>query len=150
MRVSSEVFDKMKIEKIFPPAKENWNTLYVQFASVSSVQTFYKNSRYLQSNQRLIPYIPKELYPRFKELQSIAYNLRHSDMKYKTKVDIGASGLMLYKRKPTCGSWTAVLTSLPTSSSSKPTDPVHLNLRPQSAFYSSSSNNLEKNPQSSS
>jgi hypothetical protein len=80
MRVSGEVFYKMKIEKIFPPSKENWNTLYVQFASVSSVQTFYKNSRYLQTNQRLVPYIPKELYPRFKKLQSIAYTLRHSDL----------------------------------------------------------------------
>ena len=143
MKVSSEVFDEMEIERIFPPEKEDWNTLYVQFASVSSVQTFYKNSRYLQSNQRLVPYIPKELYPRFKELQSIAYSLRHSDMKYKTKVDIGSSGLLLYKRKPASGSWTAVLTSLPTSSSTKTTDPVHLNLRPQSSFYSSIINSQE-------
>ena len=132
MKVSSEVFDKLKIEKIFPPAKEHWNTLYVQFTSVQSVQTFYRFSKHLRKNQRLVPYITRELYPRFRELQSMAYTLRHSDMKYKTRVKILNNNLVLSKRSPSESTWTTVLTSPATNLQIKPTNPVQLNLRPNS------------------
>ena len=140
MKVNSEVFDKMKIEKIFPPAKNNWDTLYVQFASMSSLKTFYNHSRHLRRGQRLVPYISKEFYPRFRELQSIAYNLRHSDIKYKTRVNFENNKLVLFKKNPSQGTWTVVRTS-PAVAADLQTqirDPVQLNLRPQSAFSFSS------------
>lgn len=134
MKVSRDVFENMKIEQIFPSARNNWDTLYVQFAVESSVQTLYKYARNLQKNQRLVPYIPKELYPKFRELQSIAYTLRHSDLKYRTHVKIVHSNLVLMKRKSNENSWTEVMTDqvhLPRANS---TNSVQLNLRPQTAF----------------
>ena len=113
MTVSGAVFDKMEVEKIFPPAKEDWDMLYVKFASESSVHTIYKYSRHLKHKQRLVPYIPKHFFPRYKGLESLAYNLRHSESKFKTRVKMGISDLVLYKRKPNEYSWTAIPT--PTS-----------------------------------
>ena len=137
LKVSRDVFENLEIEEIFPPAKNSWDTLYVQFACESSVQTLYKYARNLQKNQRLVPYIPKELYPRFRELQSIAYTLRHSDLKYKTNIKIVDSNLILFKRKPSEYSWTAVMIpQVQHQPSSPPSEAnlVQLNLRPQSAF----------------
>ena len=108
MKVSGEVFDEMKVEKIFPPARENWNTLYIRFASESSVHTLYNYTRHLRSNQRLVPYIQKQFYPRYKAMENLAYTLRHSEMKYKTRVKMGISDLVLYKRMPNESSWIAV------------------------------------------
>ena len=108
MKVSGEMFDEMKVEEIFPPAKEHWNKLYIQFASESSVHTLYNYTRHLRSNQRLVPYIPKQFYPRYKAMETLAYTLRHSEMKYKTRVKMGISDLVLYKRKPNESYWVAV------------------------------------------
>ena len=88
MKVSGKVFDRMEVVKIFPTARDNWNTLYLEFASESSVQIIYKNSRHLKRHQRLVSYIPKQLYTRFQGLEETAYNLRHSSIKYKTRVKI--------------------------------------------------------------
>ena len=146
MKVPSEVFDAMKIEKIFPPAKESWNTLYIQFAAESSVKTLYRYTRDMQNSQRLVPYIPKVLYPTYKELKELAFTLRHSDIRYKTRMLIGETDLILYKRKPEDKKWVPVTlekscrnplisstSTMPASISISP-DPAHLNLRPQSAF----------------
>ena len=121
-------------EHIFPPAKEKWNTLYVQFSSLSSVRFFYRQSKYLKNNQRIIPYIPKQLYPKFKELQSIAFTLRHSATKYKTKVKIADTGLVLLKRKPSEYTWTTVIPQQPEPNSP---EPVQINLRPMSTLFTS-------------
>jgi hypothetical protein len=47
-------------------------------------------------------------YHRYKDLESLAYNLRHSESKYKTRVKMGTSDLVLYKRKPSENYWTVV------------------------------------------
>ena len=176
MKVSGEVFDEMHVEQIFPPANENWNKLYIKFASESSVHTLYKYTRHLRSNQRLVPYIPKQFYPRYKAMESLAYTLRHGEIKYRTRVKMGISDLVLYKRKPNESSWIAVppppdipqviLTehtidqplspapgrsdrrfsrdSTSTHQSTKPSSPVQLNLRPNSAFALSSKSVSQK------
>ena len=103
-----EVFDDMIVERVFPPAKETWNTIYVTFVHESSVQILYNYTRHLQKAQRHVSYIPKQFYPRYKALESLAYNLRQSPDKYKTRVKMGASDLVLYKRKSNVHSWIAV------------------------------------------
>ena len=113
MKVGGEVFDGLEVEKIFPPAKENWNTLYVEFTSETSVSILYNYSRNLRKNQRLVPYIPKQFYSRYRTLESAAYNLRHSDVKYKTRVRMGSTDLVLWKKKPSESFWTPV--QLPTT-----------------------------------
>ena len=103
-----DIFKEMKVDDIFPPAKENWDTLYVKFASERSVHTLYRYSKYLQKNQRLVPYIPNQFYPRYRELENLTYNIRHGDYKYKTRVMMGTTDLILYKRKFNERYWSAV------------------------------------------
>ena len=163
MKVPSAVFETLKIKHIFPPAREPWNILYIEFASESSVHTLYSFTRNMQSCQRLVPYIPKLLYPEYKELQSLAYSLRHSDMKYKTRVRMGKSAFVLFKRKPQEKSWVSVpvmpqkgnqehsatqghqdnLNDPSILSRSSP-DSALLNLRPQSAFAASINSENQK------
>ena len=95
MAVCEELFDSMEIEKIFPPAKEEWDMLYLRFTSESSVQPLYKHSTHLKNKQRLVPYMPKQFYPRYKELESLAYILRHSENNFKTRIRMGISDLVL-------------------------------------------------------
>ena len=79
-------------------------------------------------------------------MKDLAYTLRHSDIRYKTRVLIGETDLILYKRKPEDKKWVPVTlekqgrtplinstSTIPFSNSISP-DPAHLNLRPQSAF----------------
>ena len=147
MRISGEEFDKIGIENIFPPAKDKWNTLYVHFSSSSTVRLFYRQAKFLRKYQRIIPYIPKQLYTKFNELQAIAFTLRHSDTRYKTKVQIADTGLILLKRKPNEYTWTTVLADeqhggLPQQSEPEAPEPEQINLRPMSTLFSSIRNNI--------
>ena len=110
MRMDQEVFDKLGIRTIFPPAKDNWETLYVQFESEIAVNTIFSYAKNLKKNQRLVRYIPKEFYERYRAMEGDAYLLRHSDKKYKTKVQMGFYDLILYK-KEAGGIWSTVTSS---------------------------------------
>ena len=140
MKVSEEVFDEMEMEKVFAPAREDWNTLYIKFASESSVHKLYSYTRNMKTTLRLVPYIPKQFYHRYKDLESLAYNLRHSGIKYKTRVKMGTSDLILYKRKPSEMYWSVVVPSAPAILSNDSKSPDHLNLRPNSGVISKKSN----------
>ena len=111
-----------------------------KFASESSVHKLYSYTRNMKTNLRLVPYIPKQFYHRYKDLESLAYNLRHSGIKYKTRVKMGTSDLILYKRKPSEIYWTVALPSAPAILSNDSTSPNHLNLRPNSGVISKKSN----------
>ena len=84
---------------------------------------------------RLVPYIPSEFYMRSRELESLAFNLRHGDIKYKTRVKMGISDLVLYKKKPFESHWIPVNTSQNTSRHlNENLETVQLNLRPNSGI----------------
>ena len=107
MRMDQEVFNSLGIKKVFPPAKENWDTLYLAFESETAVNTIFNYAKNLKKDQRLVRYIPKEFYDRYRAMEGDAYLLRHSVKKYKTKVQMGISDLVLYK-KESGGRWSAV------------------------------------------
>ena len=110
MKIKEDVFNTMDIVRIFPPAKEEWDRLYVQFSSQTSVNTIYSYAKYLQKDQRLVTYIPHQFYDRYRALESLAYTLRHSELKYKTRVKMGSSDLILYKKKPGESTWSVIPT----------------------------------------
>jgi DNA-dependent RNA polymerase auxiliary subunit epsilon len=92
---------------VFPPARENWDTLYMEFESENDVNIFFKYAKNLQKNQRLVRYIPHEFYDRYRAMEADAYLLRHSDLKFKTRIKMGINDLVLYKRHGN-ESWTTV------------------------------------------
>ena len=133
MNVSEEIFNEMQIEKVFSPARDNWNTLYVKFASESSIHKLNSYAGNMKSNLRLIPYIPKQFYSRYRELESQAYKLRHSEVKFKTRIKMGTSDLVLYKRESHQTSWSLVATAENiVEKSNEKSETFHFNLRPNS------------------
>lgn len=99
---------KIDIVKVFPTAKEEWNTLYVEFGSESEVDKLFSYTKVIcKADHRLTRWIPKELYNRFRALESMAYKLRQ-DMKIqgskvRTRVKVGRSDLEFSVRFPNTG-----------------------------------------------
>ena len=98
----------LRLRRFFLPQKKSWDKLYVQFSSQTSVNIIYSHAKYLRKDQRLVTYI--QLYERYRAMERLAYKLRHSEAKFKTRVKMGASDLILYKKKPGESTW-RVLTS---------------------------------------
>ena len=118
---------------MFAPEIDNWNTLYIKFESESSVHKLFSYTRNMKNTMRLVPYIPDEFYMRSRELESLAYTLRHSEIKYKTRIKMGISDLVLYKRKPFEKYWVPVNTSHDaTRLLNENSGTIQLNLRPNS------------------
>lgn len=110
MRIGEEVFNSLNIRKVFPPARENWDTLYVECESETDINIIFKYAKNLKKNQRLVRYIPHEFYDRFRAMEADAYLLRHSEPKFKTRIKMGINDLVLYKRIGS-GNWTIVPSS---------------------------------------
>ena len=108
MKIGESVYDTLNIKQIFPPAKDNWDTLYVRFESEASVNTIYTYAKNLKKENRLVRYIPKQFYDRYRAMESEAYLLRHSAEKFKTRVKMGVTNLILYKKKPSERTWSIV------------------------------------------
>ena len=77
------------------------------FESETAVITIFQYAKNLKKDQRLVRYIPKEFYDRYRAMEGDAYLLRHGVIKYRTKVQMGISDLVLYKKEPG-GRWSSV------------------------------------------
>ena len=105
MKVKPSDIEKIDIVRIFPPAKEDWDTLYVEFGSEFEVDKLFRYTRVInKADHRLVRWIPKELYERFRALDSFAYKLR-VDMrsqgeKLKTRIKVGRDDLELSLKYP--------------------------------------------------
>ena len=105
MKMMPSVIEKLNIIRIFPPAKPDWNVLYVEFGSdyeVDSIFSLTKNM--VKRDHRVIRWIPKQMYARFRAVESLAYSFRQEEG-LKTRVKIGRSDLMLSTRHPQSSIW---------------------------------------------
>ena len=135
MKVSENEVEDMQVEKVFPPARSDWSTLYVRFVSESSVHKLYSHSRNMKTTLRLVPYIPKQFYSRYRELESQAYQLHHSEVKYKTRIKMGTSDLISYKRETYNNSWSIVTQAQDSTDQNQlGISEPQLNLRPNSGL----------------
>ena len=108
MKVKPCDIAKIDIVKVFPPAKKEWNTLYVEFGSESEVDKLFSYTKVIcKADHRLTRWIPKELYNRFRALESMAYKLRQDrkiqGSKVRTRVKVGRSDLEFSVRLPNAG-----------------------------------------------
>ena len=111
MKVKPCDIEKIDIFKVFPPAKEEWNTLYVEFSSESEVDQLFRHTKVIsKADHRLTRWIPKELYSRFRALESMAYkfrqDMRAQGSKVRTRVKVGRSDLEFSVKLPNAG-WKA-------------------------------------------
>ena len=92
--------DKLNITRIFPPAKQDWNVLYVEFGSQFEVDTIFRHTRNMvKKDHRVINWIPKQMYDRFRAVESLAYTIRKEEG-LKTRVKIGRTDFTLLTRDP--------------------------------------------------
>ena len=105
MKMEPSVIGKLNIVNVFHPAKDDWNTLYIELGSDQEVDTLYTYTRNIKKkDHRVFPYIPKELYRRYRAAETFLYNVRHED-KVKTKVKIGLDDLVLLIKSPGSTYW---------------------------------------------
>jgi hypothetical protein len=100
MKVKPSVIEQLDIVKVFHPAKDDWNTLYLELGHELEVDLLYTHTKNItKQDHRVFPYIPKEMYRRYRAAESHLYNVRHED-KVKTKVKIGLADLVLSIKVP--------------------------------------------------
>ena len=104
MKVRPSDIDKLDIVKIFPPAKEDWNVLYVEFGSEYQVDKLFSYTKRMVGDNRIVRWYPKQMYDRYRAVESIAYHIRKS-VKHKTRVSIGKDDIELCTREPTSNFW---------------------------------------------
>ena len=105
MKMLPSLIEKLNIMRIFPPARPDWNVLYVEFGSDYEVDTIFSFTKNMdKKDYRVIRWIPKQMYDRFRAVESLAYNLRQ-EAGLKTRVKIGRADLVLSTRDSTSSVW---------------------------------------------
>ena len=105
LKVRPSDIEKLDIVKIFPPAKENWNVLYVEFGNEHQVdQLFTYTKRMVKQDHRVVRWFPRQMYDRYRAVEAIGYEIRKS-VKHKTRVNIGFDDIELHTRMPNSNVW---------------------------------------------
>ena len=105
LKVPPSSIERLNIVRIFPPTKSDWNVLYVEFGSDHEVDTIFSYTKNMaKKDHRVIRWIPKQMYDRFRAVESLAYNLRQ-EAGLKTRVKIGRDDLVLSTRDPKSSIW---------------------------------------------
>ena len=104
MKMKEEDIEELKIVKIFPPAKPEWNTLYVEFESREMVNFLMSFTQYMRRDMKenrpsIEKYIPRELFNRYSAIEKEAYEIRkQSNFKSATNVSFGDTDFILKTR----------------------------------------------------
>ena len=105
MKVRPSEIDKLDIVKVFHPAKDNWNVIYVELGSEYQVDSLFSYTRMMvKKDHRVTRWIPRKMYQRFSALQTVAYNMRKNDG-VKTRVKIGQCDFELSIREQGSSYW---------------------------------------------
>ena len=77
MKVPTSDIAKLDIVSIFPPARDDWNVPYVEFASDHDVDFIFSyTKRIVKKENRVTHWIPKQMYERCRAVEGIAYSIR--------------------------------------------------------------------------
>ena len=115
MKMRRYDIEKLDIVNIFPPAKENWNVLYVELGSDRQVDMVMSHTRYMvKQDHRVLRWYPRQMYDRYRAVESMAYDIR-KNLKQKTRVKIGRDDIELSTREAdsTVWRWQVLPASLP-------------------------------------
>ena len=91
--------------KIFPPARDEWNVLYVELDSKREVDFIYTFTQYMRRDVKgdgkpeVQLYVPKQMYKRFMAINLLALRMREdSGRKVGTRVTLGKDDFILQQR----------------------------------------------------
>ena len=102
MKILPSVIEELDIVRVFAPAKENWNVLYVELGSEFQADSIFSYTKVMKGDNRVVRWFPKEMFARYNALEKVAFNIRdrREENKIKTKVKIGQCDLELFTRDP--------------------------------------------------
>ena len=101
MAMPEEAINKLQFSKIFRSAGETRledNKLFVEFAEEGMTATVFKYVRKMRSECNVITYIPDAFRERAAELERVAYDMRHAEPSFNTKLKWGWGDLILERR----------------------------------------------------
>ena len=104
MKMKQDDIEQLETVMIYPPAKEEWNVLYVEFENVEMVNfvmSFAQSMRKGEKENRpsVEKYIPMELFKRYSAIEKIAYKIRQeSNFQTATNVSFGEKDFFLKSR----------------------------------------------------
>ena len=105
MKMKPSDIEKLGIVKVFPPAKDNWNVLYVEFASDYQVDMVMSHTRFMvKQDHRVVRWYPRQMFERYRAIESIAYEIRKTQ-KLKTRVKVGRDDIELSVRESGSSAW---------------------------------------------
>ena len=105
MKVKPSDIEKLDIVRIFHPAKENWNVLYVEFGNEYQVDKLFSYTRgMVKQDHRVVRWYPRQMYDRYRAVESIAYEIRKK-LNHKTRVKIGRNDIELSTRETGSAVW---------------------------------------------
>ena len=105
MKVPTSDIAKLDIVSIFPPARDDWNVPYVEFASDHDVDFIFSyTKRIVKKENRVTHWIPKQMYERYRAVEGIAFSIRQEE-RLKTRVKIGRYDFLLITREPSSSVW---------------------------------------------
>ena len=105
MRIRGDDLAQINNVKIFPPAKNDWNVLYVELESKREADFIYTFTKYMRRDVQgdgkpeVQMYVPKQLYKRFMAINMMALKIREdSGRKVGTRVTLGKEDFILQQR----------------------------------------------------
>ena len=105
MRIRGDDLAKINVVKIFPPARDEWNVLYVELDSKREVDFIYTFTQYMRRDVKgdgkpeVQLYVPKQMYKRFMAINLLALRMREdSGRKVGTRVTLGKDDFILQQR----------------------------------------------------
>ena len=104
MKMKEDDIEQLKTVMIYPPAKEEWNVLYVEYEHVEMVNFVMSFAQFMRKGEKdnrpsVEKYIPMELFKRYSAIEKIAYEIRkESNFRTATNVSFGEKDFILKSR----------------------------------------------------
>ena len=104
MKMKQDDVEQLKSVMIYPPAKEEWNVLYVEYEHVEMVNFIMSFAQFMRKGEKesrpsVEKYIPMELFKRYSAIEKIAFEIRQkSNFQTATNVSFGEKDFLLKSR----------------------------------------------------
>ena len=112
MKMKEDDIAKLDIVKIFAPAREEWNTLYVELGTWEQARFLLSFTSYLrrgtagEDRLEVIKYIPRDLFARFKAINAMGNKARiDSDKTINFRVGFGSEDFILQQKPRGSKGW---------------------------------------------
>ena len=113
MDLSERVAGDIRIKSVFYPASGiATGTLYAEFQSEGEVEIIKQNARFLKttkgSRAKIVNYIPKSLFNRYRAVEEKAFQIRSNDRSMATRVWINEDFELRKRRKGDLTPWSQI------------------------------------------